>query len=404
MDRDVVIASAVRTPVGKAYKGTLRATRPDDLGAVAISGALARVPQLEKKDIEDVIMGCAMPEAEQGMNVARISSLRAGLPVEISAMTINRFCSSGLQAIAIAADRIRGGGADVIVAGGPESMTMIPMGGHKVSCNPWLVSNYPDAYLSMGLTAERLAQRFNITREQADEFSLKSHQKAIAAIEAGKFDDEIVPVPVSFTTPNGDVSYASARTRASAPKRQEIQFKIDEGPRADTTLEALLGLKPAFHAKGTVTAGNSSQMSDGAAAAVVMSAEKAQQLGIKPLARFVAFATAGYKPEEMGLGPVYAIPKALKLAGLRLEQIDVFELNEAFAAQSLAVIKEAGLDLNKVNPNGGAVALGHPLGCTGAKLTATIIRELKRRNGKYGIVTMCVGGGMGAAGIFENLN
>jgi len=267
------------------------------------------------------------------------------------------------------------------------------MGGHKVSCNPWLVSNYPDAYLSMGLTAERLAQRFSITREQADEFSLNSHKKAIAAIEGGKFDDEIVPVPVSFTTPNG-----------SKPQRQEIQFKIDEGPRADTTLEALLGLKPAFHAKGTVTAGNSSQMSDGAAAAVVMSAEKAQQLGIKPLARFVAFATAGYKPEEMGLGPVYAIPKALKLAGLTLDQIDVIELNEAFAAQSLAVIKEAGLDVSKVNPNGGAVALGHPLGCTGAKLTASIIRELKRRNGKYGIVTMCVGGGMGAAGIFENLN
>jgi acetyl-CoA acyltransferase len=391
--REVVIASAVRTPVGKAYKGTLRATRPDDLGAVAIGGALARVPQLNKSEIEDVIMGCAMPEAEQGMNVARISSLRAGLPVEISAMTINRFCSSGLQAIALAADRIRGGGADVIVAGGTESMTMIPMGGHKVSCNPWLVSNYPDAYLSMGLTAERLSQRFNITREQADEFSLNSHKKAIAAITAGKFDDEIVPVPVSFTTPNG-----------SKPKRQEIQFKVDEGPRGDTTLEALLALKPAFHAKGTVTAGNSSQMSDGAAAAVVMSAEKAQQLGIKPLARFVAFATAGYKPEEMGLGPVYAIPKALKLAGLTLDQIDVIELNEAFAAQSLAVIKEAGLDMNKVNPNGGAVALGHPLGCTGAKLTATIIRELKRRNGKYGIVTMCVGGGMGAAGIFENLN
>jgi acetyl-CoA acyltransferase len=315
------------------------------------------------------------------------------LPVEISAMTINRFCSSGLQAIAIAADRIRGGGADVIVAGGTESMTMIPMGGHKVSCNPWLVSNYPDAYLSMGLTAERLAQRFGITREQADEFSLNSHKKAITAIAAGKFDDEIVPVPVSFTTPNG-----------SKPKRHEIQFKIDEGPRSDTTLEALLGLKPAFHAKGTVTAGNSSQMSDGAAAAVVMSAEKAQQLGIKPLARFVAFATAGYKPEEMGLGPVYAIPKALKLAGLTLEQIDVIELNEAFAAQSLAVIKEAGLDISKVNPNGGAVALGHPLGCTGAKLTASIIRELKRRNGKYGIVTMCVGGGMGAAGIFENIS
>ena len=390
--RDVVIASAVRTPVGKAYKGTLRATRPDDFGAVAIKGALERVPQLDVKEIEDVIIGCAMPEAEQGMNVARISSLRAGLPVEISAMTVNRFCASGLQAIALAAERIRGGGADVIVAGGTESMTMIPMGGNKISANPWLVSNYPDAYLSMGLTAERLAQRFGITREQADEFSYQSHQKALAAIQAGKFEEETVPVPVSFTTPNG-----------SKPKRVDITFKVDEGPRADTTREALAGLKPAFHAKGTVTAGNSSQMSDGAAAAVVMSAEKAQQLGIKPLARFVAFATAGYKPEEMGIGPVYAIPKALKLAGLTLEQIDVIELNEAFAAQSLAVIKEAGLDPNKINPNGGAIALGHPLGCTGAKLTASIIRELKRRNGRFGIVTMCVGGGMGAAGIFENL-
>src|SRR3954469_8592810 len=391
--REVVIASAVRTAVGKAYKGTLRTTRPDDLAATAITGALARAPQVNKAEIEDVILGCAMPEAEQGMNVARIASLRAGLPVEISAMTVNRFCSSGLQAIAIAADRIAAGASEIYVAGGTESMTMIPMGGHKVSCNPWLVQNYPDAYLSMGLTAERLAQRFGITREMADEFSLNSHKKALAAIAAGKFDDEIVPVPVSFTTPNG-----------SKPKRQEIQFKIDEGPRADTTIEALSSLRAAFHAKGTVTAGNSSQMSDGAAAAVLMSAERANALGIKPLARFVAFATAGYKPEEMGLGPVYAIPKVLKLAGLKLEQIDVFEMNEAFAAQSLAVIKEAGLDMNKVNPNGGAVALGHPLGCTGAKLTASIIRELKRRNGKYGIVTMCVGGGMGAAGIFENLN
>jgi acetyl-CoA acyltransferase len=391
--RDVVIASAVRTPVGKAYKGTLRATRPDDLGAVAIKGALERVPQVDVKEIEDVIVGCAMPEAEQGMNVARISSLRAGLPVEISAMTINRFCSSGLQAIAIAADRIRGGGADVIVAGGTESMTMIPMGGNKISANPWLVSNYPDAYLSMGLTAERLAQRFGISREQADEFSYQSHQKALTAIQAGKFEDETVSVPVSFTTPNG-----------SKPKRIDITFKVDEGPRADTTREALAGLKPAFHAKGTVTAGNSSQMSDGAAAAVVMSAERAQQLGIKPLARFISFATAGYKPEEMGIGPVYAIPKALKLAGLTLDQIDVIELNEAFAAQALSVIKAGELDANKINPNGGAIALGHPLGCTGAKLTASIIRELKRRNGKYGIVTMCVGGGMGAAGIFENLN
>lgn len=391
--REVVIASAVRTPVGKAYKGTLRATRPDDLAATAITGALQRVPQIDKKEIEDVILGCAMPEAEQGMNVARIASLRAGLPVECSAMTINRFCSSGLQAIAQAADRIAVGGADVIVAGGVESMTMIPMGGHKVSANPWLVSNYPDAYLSMGLTAERLAKQLGITREQADEFSLKSHQKAVKAISEGKFEDETVPVAVSFTTPNG-----------SKPKRIEIQFKVDEGPRADTSLEALAGLKPAFHAQGTVTAGNSSQMSDGAAAAVVMSAERAQTLGIKPLGRFIAYATAGYKPEEMGLGPVYAIPKALKMAGLKLSDIDVIELNEAFAAQALSVIKAGELDPARINPNGGAVALGHPLGCTGAKLTASILRELKRRNGRYGIVTMCVGGGMGAAGIFERLN
>jgi acetyl-CoA acyltransferase len=292
----------------------------------------------------------------------------------------------------MAGERIMAGGAGVVVAGGTESMSMIPMGGHKISPNPWLVDHYPDAYLSMGLTAERLAQRFGITREQADEFSLHSHQKAIAAIQAGRFVEETVPVPVSFTTPNG-----------SKPKRQEIVFKVDEGPRADTSLQALLSLKPAFHVKGTVTAGNSSQMSDGAAAAVIMSADRAKELGIKPLARYVAFATAGYKPEEMGLGPVYAIPKALKMAGLSLDQIDVIELNEAFAAQSLAVIKEAGLDPDKVNPNGGAVALGHPLGCTGAKLTATILRELKRRNGRYGLVTMCVGGGMGAAGIFENI-
>jgi acetyl-CoA acyltransferase len=390
--REVVIVSSVRTPVGRAFKGSLRSTRPDELAAIAIRGALERVPQLDPNEIEDVILGCAMPEAEQGMNVARIAALRAGLPVETSAMTINRFCSSGLQAVAMGAERIGSGGAEVIVAGGTESMTMIPMGGNKISPNPWLVDHYPDAYLSMGLTAERLAQRFGITREQADEFSLKSHQKALAAIQSGKFEDETVSVPVSFTTPNG-----------SKPKKQEIVFKVDEGPRADTSMEALAALKPAFHASGIVTAGNSSQMSDGAAAAVVMSAERAQALGIKPLARYVSFATAGYKPEEMGIGPVYAIPKALKLAGLKLSDIDIIELNEAFAAQSLAVIKEAGLDPDRVNPNGGAIALGHPLGCTGAKLTATIIRELKRRNARYGLVTMCVGGGMGAAGIFENI-
>ena len=391
--REVVLVSSVRTPVGRAYRGTLRATRPDELAAIAIKGALARVPQLDPKEIEDVILGCAMPEGEQGMNVARIASLRAGLPVEASAMTINRFCSSGLQSIAMAAERIAAGGAEVIVAGGTESMSLVPMGGHKVSPNPWLVEHYPDSYLSMGLTAERLAKRFGIKRETADEFSLNSHKKALAAIQAGKFDDEVVPVPVSFTTPNG-----------SKPKKQEIVFKNDEGPRADTSLEALLALKPAFHAKGTVTAGNSSQMSDGAAAAIVMSLDRAKQLGITPLARFISFATAGYKPEEMGLGPVFAIPKALKLAGLKLWDVDVIELNEAFAAQSLAVIQEAELDPARVNLNGGAIALGHPLGCTGAKLTATVIRELKRGNARFGMVTMCVGGGMGAAGIFENLN
>jgi len=397
--RDVVIVSAVRTPVGRAFKGTLRATRPDDMAAAAIKGALERVPQVDPKEIEDVILGCAMPEGEQGMNVARIASLRAGLPVEVSALTINRFCSSGLQAIAMAAERIMAGGADIVVAGGTESMSMIPMGGNKISPNPWLVDHYPDAYLSMGLTAERLAKRFGITREQADEFSLHSHQKALAAIEAGRFADETVAVPVSFASPNGK----DGRGRPSL-HRQEILFKVDEGPRADTSLEALLTLKPAFHAKGTVTAGNSSQMSDGAAAAVVMSAERAKQLGIRPLVRYVSFATAGYKPEEMGLGPVYAIPKALKMAGIKLRDVDVIELNEAFAAQALSVMKEAGLDPEKVNPNGGAIALGHPLGCTGAKLTASIIRELKRRKGRYGLVTMCVGGGMGAAGVFENVN
>jgi len=390
--REVVIASSVRTPVGRAFKGTLRATRPDELAAFAIKGALERVPQLDPKEIEDVIIGCAMPEAEQGMNVARIASLRAGLPIEVSALTINRFCSSGLQSIALAAERVMAGGAEVIVAGGTESMSMVPMGGNKISPNPWLVNHYPDAYLSMGLTAERLAQRFGITREAADEFSLSSHQKALAAIQAGKFEDEVVPVPVSFSAPNG-----------SKPKQQEMVFKVDEGPRADTSLEALHALKPAFHAQGTVTAGNSSQMSDGAAAAVVMSADRASGLGIKPLARYVSFATAGYKPEEMGLGPVFAIPKALKMAGLKLSDIDVIELNEAFAAQSLAVIREGKLDPEKVNPNGGAIALGHPLGCTGAKLTASVIREMKRRNARYGMVTMCVGGGMGAAGIFENI-
>ena len=397
--REAVIVSSVRTAVGKASKGTLRAMRPDDLAAVAIKEAAVRVQGLELREIEDVILGCAMPEAEQGMNVARIASLRAGLPVEASAMTINRFCSSGLQAIAMAAERIMLGHAEVIVAGGTESMSLVPMGGHKISPNPWLMDHYPDSYLSMGLTAENLARKYGITREQADQFSYQSHQKALAAISSGKFKDEIVPVEVRFTV----VENGSGSKNGSRPKTTTASFDTDEGPRADTSLEVLAKLKPAFHAHGTTTAGNSSQMSDGAAAAVVTSAERAKALGLKPLARFLAYATAGCPPEEMGVGPVYAIPKALKIAGLTLDQMDVIELNEAFAVQSLSVIKLAELDPAKVNPNGGAIALGHPLGCTGAKLTATILRELQRRNARYGLVTMCVGGGMGAAGIFERL-
>ena len=391
--REAVIVAAVRTPVGKSGKGTLASTRPDDLAAVAIKGALARVPALDPKEIDDVILGCAMPEAEQGMNVARIASLRAGLPVDCSAMTINRYCASGLQAIAIAAERIRGGGAEAILAGGTESMSMVPMGGNKISVNPWLVDHYADSYLTMGLTAERVAEHYGITREEADEFSYVSHQKALAAAE--KFAQEVVPVTVT---------YSSAATNPSKPETRAVEFTVDEGPRADTSLQALAQLKPAFHARGQVTAGNSSQTSDGAAATIVMSAERARQLGIQPLARFAAFATAGTLPEEMGVGPVYAIPKALRLSGLTLEDIDLIELNEAFAAQALAVIKLAGLDPAKVNVNGGAIALGHPLGCTGAKLTATLIYEMKRRKSRYGLVTMCVGGGMGAAGIFENIN
>jgi acetyl-CoA acyltransferase len=392
--REAVIVSAVRTAVGKAPRGALRTTRPDDLGAIAVRGALDRLSQLDPKEIDDVIIGCAMPEAEQGMNLARVIAFRAGLHNESAAMTVNRFCASGLQAIALAAERIRGGGADVIVAGGAESMSFVPMGGNKIAVNPWLVENHPGSYLTMGLTAERLAKHYGISREDSDQFSLESHRKALAAIEAGKFQDEIVPVPVTITTPNG----------STKPKSSTTEFRTDEGPRSDTTAEALAKLPAVFHAKGIVTAGNSSQTSDGAAAAVVMSADRAAQLGIQPLARFVAYAYAGCDPEEMGAGPIYAVPKALKLAGLTLDQIDVIELNEAFAAQALAVIRQLGLDPAKANVNGGAIALGHPLGCTGAKLTATILRELQRRKARYGLVTMCVGGGMGAAGIFESLN
>ena len=391
--KEAVVVSAVRTAVGKALKGTLKTTRPDDLGAIAVKGALARVPMLDPKTIDDVIIGCAMPEGEQGMNMARVISFRAGLPNEPAAMTINRYCASGLQSIALAAERIRGGGADVIVAGGAESMSYLPMGGNKIAVNPWLVENHPGSYMSMGLTAERVAKHYGITREDSDQFAYESHRKALAAIKKGNFDDEIIPVPVTMTSLNED----------GKPTEHTKEFKIDEGPRPDTTLEALAKLRAVFHAKGIVTAGNSSQTSDGAAAALVMSEERATALGAKPLGRFVAFAYAGCAPEEMGIGPVYAIPKALKLAGLTLNDIDLIELNEAFATQSLAVIRSAGLDPAKVNVNGGAIALGHPLGCTGAKLTATLLGELKRRKKRYGMVTMCVGGGMGAAGIFENL-
>ena len=391
--KEAVIVSAVRTAVGKAPKGTLRNTRPDDLGAAAIKDVVARVAGLDPLQIDDVIMGCAFPEAEQGMNVARTAMIAAGLPVETSAMTVNRYCSSGLQTIALAADRIATGGADVIVAGGIETMSMIPMGGNVIRPNPRIVDTYPDYYLNMGLTAENLARKYEITREQADEFSLRSHQKAAAAVQSGKFKDEIVPFTVRIDEMDED-----GRVRS-----KEIVFDTDEGVRYDASMEGLAKLKPAFHTNGTVTAGNSSQMSDGAAAAVLMSAEKAGQLGVEPLARLVAFATAGCLPEEMGIGPVYAIPKALKMAGMTLDQIEVIELNEAFAVQGLSVIKLLEIDPAKVNVNGGAVALGHPLGCTGAKLTATLLQELKHRKARYGMVTMCVGGGMGAAGIFERL-
>lgn len=391
--REAVIVSAVRTAVGKAPKGTLRNTRPDEMGAAVIKEAIARVPGLAAADIEDVIMGCAMPEAEQGMNVARSAAIRAGLPVETSAMTINRFCSSGLQSIAQAADRIRSGGAEVIVAGGLETMSMIPMGGHTIRPNPYLVEHYPDFYLNMGLATENVARKYEVSREEQDAFALLSHQRAAAALKEGRFKDEVVPLTIS-------VEELDARGHKQS---REVVFDMDEGVRFDATAEGLAKLRPAFHVKGTITAGNASQMSDGAAAVVIMSDEKARELGVQPLARFVAYATAGCPPEEMGIGPVFAIPKALKLAGLTLDQIDVIELNEAFAAQSLAVIKTLGLDPSKVNVNGGAIALGHPLGCTGAKLTASIIRELERRDGRYGMITMCVGGGMGAAGIIERI-
>src|SRR3954452_14175414 len=387
---EAVIVSAVRTASGKAPGGTLRGTRPDELGAVAIAEALKRAPGIDPAEIDDVIVGCAMPEAEQGMNVARIASLRAGIPVGASAVTINRFCSSGLQAIAFAAERIMCGSASAIVAGGTESMSMIPMGGHKIAPNPTLVDNYPDVYLSTGLVAENHAREAQISREEQDAFAFRSHQRALAAIDGGRFADEIVPVTARLVDP--------VKLRAA-----ELPFTIDEGPRRDTSPEALGKLRPAFHAKGTVTAGNSSQTSDGAAAVIVTSGEMAKEHGLEPLGRFVSFATAGVEPERFGIGPVPAIRKALKLAGLTLAQIDLIELNEAFAAQVLACLKELPIDPDRLNVNGGAIALGHPLGCTGAKLTATLLYEMRRRGSRYGMVTMCVGGGMGAAGIFERM-
>ena len=391
--KEAWIVSIARTAVGKAPRGSLRNTRPDEMAAAVFKEILKRLPQLDASEVEDVILGCAMPEAEQGSNIARIASLRAGLPVACAAMTINRFCSSGLQAIALAAERIMAGFGEVMIAGGAESMSLIPMGGRHSAPNPYLMDHYPDAYLSMGLTAENLARQYEITREQADEFSLRSHQRAVAAIDACRFKQEVVPLEVTEVSTDGP---EKVRTRTSG-------FSVDEGPRRDTSLDALAKLKPVFHGRGVVTAGNASQTSDGAAAAVVMSADRARALGISPLARFVSFATAGTLPELMGMGPVYAIPRALKFAGLQLADLDLIELNEAFAAQALGVMKVAGLDPETTNVNGGAVALGHPLGCTGAKLTATLLGEMKRRKSRYGMVTMCVGGGMGAAGIFENL-
>ena len=391
--RDAVITSAVRTPVGKAPKGTLRTTRPDEMSALTIQAALKQSSGIDPSEIDDVIIGCAMPEAEQGMNVARIASLRAGIPVETSAVTINRFCSSGLQSIAYAAERIIGGAADTIIAGGTESMSLVPMGGHKIAPNPDLVQHYPDVYLSTGLVAENHARESSISREEQDTYALRSHQRALSAIADGLFTDETIPVAVDKASTNND----------GTPTVEQLTFATDEGPRVDTSLEVLGTLRPAFHINGSVTAGNSSQMSDGAAAVVVTTAERAKQAGVTPLARFVTYATAGVKPELFGLGPVPAMQKALKRAGLTIDDIDLVELNEAFAAQVLACLREFPIDENKLNVNGGAIALGHPLGCTGAKLTTTLLHELKRRNGRYGMVTMCVGGGMGAAGIFERI-
>lgn len=390
---EAVIVDCLRTPVGKAPRGSLRTMRPDDLAALTIEALLKKYPQVEKASIDDVILGCATPEGESGMNMARIALLRAGLPDSVPGVTINRFCSSGLQAIAMAAEKIRSGGAEIVLAGGSESMSMLPFAVQRIAPNPWLIDHRPEVYINMGLTAENVVRKFGVSREDADAFAYRSHQNAIAAQAAGKFDEETVPVEVTQTV-----------LKDGKPSTASFTFTKDEGPRADTSVEALAKLKAVFHAKGTVTAGNSSQTSDGSAMSIVMSEAKARELSLKPMARFVSFAVGGVAPEIMGMGPVVAIPKALKLAGLKIDDIGVIELNEAFAAQALAVIREAGLPMERVNVNGGAVALGHPLGCTGAKLTATILREMRRRSHRYGLVTMCIGGGQGAAGILERLD
>jgi acetyl-CoA acyltransferase len=391
---EAVIVAAARTAVGKAPTGSLRTVRPDEMAAAVIADVIQRAPGVEPRDVDDVILGCAMPEAEQGLNVARIASLRAGIPVEASAVTINRFCSSGLQSIAFAAERVMCGFTQLVVAGGTESMSMVPMGGNKVAPNPALVDDYPDVYLSTGLVAENHARESRITREEQDAFALRSHQRAVAAIDSGRFADEITPLTFRTSVqPNGPGTH----------QIREVTFHEDEGPRRDTSAEALAKLRPAFHVAGTVTAGNSSQTSDGAAAVLVTSAALAKERGLQPLARFVTFATAGVRPELFGIGPVPAIRKALKLAGLSLEDIGLVELNEAFAAQVLACLRELPIDPDRLNVNGGAIALGHPLGCTGAKLTTTLLNEMRRRSVRYGMVTMCVGGGMGAAGIFERM-
>jgi acetyl-CoA acyltransferase len=386
--KEAVIVSTARTAVGRAKRGTLVTHRPDDMAATVIGEVLRRAEGVEPAMVEDVIMGCAFPEGEQGMNVARIALLRAGLPYTVPGQTVNRFCSSGLQTIALAAERIMAGFGTCIIAGGTESMSMVPMVSNKFAPNPWLAENYPEAYIAMGLTAERVAEEFGVSRADQDEFAYQSHMKAIAAQDAGKFEAEIVPLEVETVTIGG---------------RRTIEFKVDEGPRRDTSPEALAKLRPAFKLGGTVTAGNSSQMSDGAAAVMVMERGRAEALGLKPLVRFIGYAVAGVRPDIMGIGPVEAIPKVLKLTGMSLSDMGVIELNEAFAAQSLAVIRELGLDAAKTNVNGGAIALGHPLGCTGAKLTVQIIDEMTREGHRYGMVSMCIGGGMGAAAILENL-